>query len=73
MKAVEKELKELKGNQLNGKMAMGDKDEEIQRLTGEKERLSTVIREKDLVIEKKERLIQEYKGDIERERLDKAY
>ena len=42
---------------MQGKMALGDKDEEIKRLNGEKERLDSVIREKDLVIEKKERLI----------------
>lgn len=53
-------------------MALGDKDEQIQTLTKDKERLQTVIKEKDLVIEKKERLIQEYKSDIERERREKA-
>lgn len=53
-------------------MALGDKDEEIERLGGEKQRLEGVIHEKDLVIEKKERLIQEYKNDIERERREKA-
>ena len=57
MKALERELKELKGNQLQGKMALGDKDEQIERLGQDKERLSGVIKEKDLVIEKKERLI----------------
>ena len=34
--------------------------------------MQTVIREKDLVIDKKERLIQEYKSDIERERREKG-
>ena len=53
-------------------MALGDKDEQIQTLSKDKERLQTVIKEKDLVIEKKERLIQEYKSDIERERREKA-
>ncbi len=38
-------------------MALGDKDEVIQRLNSDKERLSNVIKEKDGVIEKKEKLI----------------
>lgn len=62
----------MKGNQMNGKMAMGDKDEHIQRLTAEKERMAGIIESKNEVIEKKERLIQEYKSDIERERREKA-
>ena len=37
---------------MQGKMALGDKDEEIKRLGGENDRLDGVIREKDLVIEK---------------------
>ena len=65
-------MKELKGAQLQGKMAMGDKDEFIERIEKDKERLNGVIREKDGVIAQKERLIQEYKSDIERERREKA-
>ena len=53
-------------------MAMGDKDEYIERIEKDKERLNGVIREKDGVIAQKERLIQEYKSDIERERREKA-
>jgi len=53
-------------------MALGDKDQHIQRLTAEKERLAGIIQSKDEVIEKKERLIQEYKSDIEKERREKA-
>ena len=53
-------------------MAMGDKDEFIERIEKYKERLNGVIREKDGVIAQKERLIQEYKSDIERERREKA-
>ena len=69
---MERELKELKGAQLQGKMAMGDKDEFIERIEKDKERLNGVIREKDVVIAQKERLIQEYKSDIEKERREKA-
>ena len=36
---------------------MGDKDEQIQRLTVEKEHMAGIIQSKDGVIEKKERLI----------------
>lgn len=43
LKALEKELNDLKGNQLQGKMAMGDKDETIKRLGTEKDRLNSVI------------------------------
>ena len=53
-------------------MAMGDKDEFIERIEKDKERLNGVIREKDSVIAQKERLIQEYKSDIEKERREKA-
>lgn len=53
-------------------MALGDKDEQIARLGADKTRLEGVVREKDGVIEKKERLIQEYKSDIDRERREKA-
>ena len=37
---MERELKELKGAQLQGKMAMGDKDEFIERIEKDKERLN---------------------------------
>ena len=51
---------------------MGDKDEKIGLLNAEKERMAGIIQSKDEVIEKKERLIQEYKADIEKERREKA-
>ena len=43
IKALEKELNDLKGNHLQGKMAMGDKDEHIKRLGADKDRLNGVI------------------------------
>lgn len=51
---------------------MGDREQLITTLGKDKERLAGVIREKDEVIAKKERLIQEYKSDIEKERREKA-
>ena len=53
-------------------MAIGDKDNLISTLQADKDRLASIIREKDDVIAKKERLIQEYKSDIEKERREKA-
>ena len=41
-------------------------------MQGEFERLNGVVREKDVVIAKKERLIEEYKSDIDKERREKA-
>ena len=53
-------------------MAIGDKDNLISTLQADKDHLASIIREKDDVIAKKERLIQEYKSDIEKERREKA-
>ena len=72
LKKAEKEIEMLKGLQMQAKLGIGDKDEVITQLNQDKEKLQRMLDEKDTVIEKKEKLISEYKRDIERERREKA-
>ena len=57
---------------LQAKLGQTDRDKILESLSKDKEHLAKIIAEKDSVIEKKEKLISEYKRDLERERREKA-
>ena len=72
LKDAHKEIEKLKAEVLQAQLQLSNKADEIGSSKKDAEASLITIKQKDLVIEKKEKLIQEYKSDLERERRDKS-
>ena len=72
LKDAQKEIEQLKAQVLQAQLQLSNKADEIGLGKKDAENAQLTIKQKDLVIEKKEKLIQEYKSDLERERRDKT-
>ena len=72
LKDANKEIEQLKAQVLQAQLQLSNKADEIGLGKKDAENAQLTIKQKDLVIEKKEKLIQEYKSDLERERRDKT-
>ena len=72
LKDAHKEIEQLKAQVLQAQLQLSNKADEIGLGKKDAENAQLTIKQKDLVIEKKEKLIQEYKSDLERERRDKT-
>ena len=72
LKEADKEIGQLKAQLFQAQLQLSNKADEIGLGKKDAENAQLTIKQKDLVIEKKEKLIQEYKSDLERERRDKT-
>ena len=72
LKEAEKLIEQLKSEAMSNKLKLTEKINDMIRLNKDVESAKSVAKEKDEVIEKKERLIQEYKEDLEKERREKS-
>ena len=72
LKDAERTIAELNAKLLSQKLAEGDNNESFLKMNEQLKSLKDCLLEKDKVIDKKERLIREYNGDLERERKEKT-